>query len=261
MVKGYSEKQLINLTNRHKFEKLCRILCYPRDDFELCRRRLEELYKLGVRCIIPIGRARICGISILGKGCESIVIAGLMEMNGVIAIKIRRLDSSRRTMRGEATKLSIANRVGVGPKLIAFTDDFILMEYVNGIELPDFIRKVRDRNKLIRVLVDILEQTYKLDSVGLIHKELSRANRHILIRKYDLKPFILDFETASLTSKSSNLTQVISFLFIKPSTIRSKIYQLLGTVNADKLIEVLREYKRSRSRKDYTKLLKLLYLY
>lgn len=250
---------LINIADEKAPDRLCEIICYPSGNYEICRRRLNELYRMGVRHIVSIGRARIGRLNVLGKGCESIVVAGITEIDGIIAIKIRRLDSRRSTLSDEANRLIIANSIGVGPKLLSFSRDFILMEYIDGVKLVEFL-DIGDKSKLVRVLLDILKQCYKLDRIGLVHKELSRADRHILIRKSDLKPFILDFETASLTSRGSNLTQVISFLFIKPCTISTKISQILGTVDKTALIKLLKDYKKYRTRKIFEEILKLLHL-
>jgi putative serine/threonine protein kinase len=176
---------------------------------------------------------------------------------GQAALKIRRLDADRKEMQHEAEMLAKANSVGIGPRLIATERDFLLMEFIEGTLLPVWIASVKGRGtgKRIRaVLRDILEQCYRLDHAGLDHGELSRAPKHIIMATVD-KPHIVDFETASTMRRTSNVTSISQYLFMK-SQLAGILRRKLGNVDQELLVAVLRSYKHEPTRQSFEALLK-----
>jgi putative serine/threonine protein kinase len=95
--------------------------------------------------------------------------------------------------------------------------------------------------------LDVLEQCWRLDAVGLDHGELSKAPRHLLMNKLG-KPFIVDFETASIQRKVANVTSVCQYLFVGNGIVPRLIWEVLGEKNRDQIVEVLRNYKKERNR-------------
>ena len=68
-------------------------------------------------------------------------------------------------------------------------------------------------------------------------------------------PFIVDFETASLNRKSSNVTSICQFLFIG-SLVAKQIAEKLGGKDEKAIIEALRRYKTDRTRGNFEAILK-----
>jgi putative serine/threonine protein kinase len=172
------------------------------------------------------------------------------------ALKIRRVDANRVGMRHEAEMLKIANSVEVGPRLISVSENFLLMEFVEGTLLPKWIENSRGRgttNRIRQVLLDVLEQCWLLDKAGLDHGELSRAPKHIIISR-DNKAHILDFETASVQRRVSNVTSVCQYLFIGSQTAKN-IQRKLGKINKETLVTALKNYKQNHTRQNFNKIL------
>jgi len=238
-------------------EKFARVICYPTYYPKEIEKRLCEMRQLGIQALCFTGDKKIGSVSVLGKGCVGIVVSAYLETRKA-ALKIRRTDADRETMKHEAEMLQIANSVNVGPRLIGFTENLLLMEFIEGsffLEWVERVKRERDAAKRIRrVLRDILEQCRRLDEAGLDHGELSRATRHIIIDCGD-NPWILDFETASTTRRMSNVTSICQFFFLKEKT--AKLISGAAKLNdRDKLIFLLRSYKRSRTRKNFNEILK-----
>ena len=93
--------------------------------------------------------------------------------------------------------LKKANAAGVDHKFIAVSNNFLLSQLVDSDLLADWLETHNDKTLVRKVLVDILEQCWRLDETGLDHGELSKAPKHLLVDKAD-KPFIVDFVTASV---------------------------------------------------------------
>jgi len=246
--------------NRLREENYANVLCYPRYNAKEVAKRIKELKGLGVKALEFVGEKKVFNLSVLGKGCVGIVVVARMDKTKV-ALKIRRVDADRAGMQHEADMLKIANRVGVGPRLIDISENFLLMEFIEGTLLPEWIEKLKGkgtRNRIRQVLRDVLEQCWQLDETGLDHGELSRAPKHIIIGR-DSKAYTVDFETASIQRRVSNVTSVCQFLFIGSQTAKT-IQSKLGKIDQEKLRTNLKNYKQNRTRKDFNRILNLFKL-
>jgi len=242
--------------NRLSEEKYARIICYPAYEPGELTKRLYEMRRLGIEAIRFVGDKKIGDVPVLGKGYVGIVVLACTE-KGKAALKIRRTDADRETMKHEAEMLQIANSVNVGPRLLGFTQDLLLMELIDGLLLPVWIEKIRrERNaakRIRRVLRDVLEQCRKLDEAGLDHGELSKASKHIMVDHED-KSWILDFETASTMRRASNVTSICQFLFLKGKTAEL-ISEVVGQTPQNMLLLHLKNYKRRPTQKNFKKIL------
>lgn len=228
-----------------------KIICYPRLDAEELRCRLKELRDLKVSGIEFSGRMRIFGLNVLGKGHASIVVVAHANQRRC-ALKIRRTDADRPDMSHEAELLRAANAIGVGPKLYNSSKNFILMELIEGIYLPEWIVNIRgEERELRRVLRSILEDCWRLDKAGIDHGELSRASRHIIVERGT--PRIIDFESASIRRRTTNVTSICQFLFLSSKV--SKSLSGLMRVGRERLIEALRAYKTRPTRERLERIL------
>jgi putative serine/threonine protein kinase len=233
-------------------EDYAALICYPKPTKVEFKKRLKELRKLGIKALELSGEKEVFNMSVLGKGCVGIVTIARMNHERV-ALKIRRVDADRMGMLREAEMLRKANSIGVGPKLLAASKNFLLMQFVDGKLLPEWLDKCKKKASLKRVLREILEQCWRLDKAGLDHGELSHAPKHIIVDG-KANPFIVDFETASLNRKPSNVTSICQFLFIS-GLIAKKVYGKIGKRNKTAIIEALRHYKTERTRENFEKVL------
>jgi putative serine/threonine protein kinase len=219
------------------------VLCYPWQSRSELRKRLKELRGLGIRALQFSGEKQISGVPILGKGCVGVVTlayAGSERM----ALKIRRVDADRTTMRHEADMLVKANSVNVGPKLCKSSRNFLLTEFVDGRLLPEWLRKRRGKKMTRKLLYGLIFQCRRLDQISLDHGELSHAPKHVIVNRNNM-PVIVDFETASLNRRPSNLTSMCQYLFVSGS-VAERIARLLGNTNKEKVVDALRGYKKMR---------------
>jgi putative serine/threonine protein kinase len=146
--------------------------------------------------------------------------------------------------------LSKANSVGVSPKLVASSKNFLLMQRIDGDLLPNWLKTNREKATVRQVLKEVLEQCFRLDEVGLDHGELSKAPKHLLVDKTQ-KPFIVDFETASVERRVANVTAVCQYLFAGNSSASKILAEIFGEKNRLELIDVLKAYKKNRTRTNF----------
>jgi len=236
-------------------EPYASILCYPRTTATEMQNRISELRALDIEALEFAGKASAFNVPVLGKGYVGIVVVAHVRGER-FALKMRRVDADRVNLKHEAKMLQRANAVGVGSRFVAVSDNFLLSQLVDGDLLGDWLEKNKTSESVRRVLVDILEQCWRLDEAGLDHGELSKAPKHLLVDKSD-KPFIVDFETASTQRNASNVTSVCQFLFQGNSATAKVIAETLGERNRTNVIDALKKYKKNRKRENFEEILRV----
>ena len=235
------------------------IIGYPKATKKQIKTRIIELKKLGIQNVSFQGQTKIGSLNILGKGYVGVVILARIK-NKLVAVKIRRTDASRINMAKEAKFLKIANKAGVGPLLIAMSRNFIIMEYLDGKKIGEWVNELKSKRdiKLLKsVMQKILEDCYSLDVIGLDHGELSTISKHVVIGKS--KTTIIDYESASTQRRVSNVTSATQAICIGSgiSKIVRKIYRM---PSKNKIIKILRSYKQEQNRQNFEKILEVLKL-
>jgi len=217
------------------------LICYPRYDADEAERRLRELRQLGVDAIELRGRHLVCGLPTLGKGHVGIVV-GAKGAEGLMALKIRRVDADRSSLEEEASHQRMANTVDVGPKLVRASANFILMELIEGNYLTEWIESLEPSEvpRLNKVLTDLLCDARRLDFIELDHGELSNARRHVIVAG-DV-PCIIDFESASTHRKVSNVTSIVHYLYFN-RLVRGTIERLMTLPQPNPILKALRKHK------------------
>jgi putative serine/threonine protein kinase len=238
-------------TENLKMEPYASVLCYPRASEAELESRLEELREHGVTAVEFSGDASAFNVPVLGKGFVGIVVTAHLSRQRA-ALKIRRVDADRPGLQHEAQMLAKANSMQVGPKLIGVSRNFLLMQLIDGDLLPNWLDTHKEKEHVRGVLNEVLEQCWRLDSIGLDHGELSKAPKHIIIDKQH-KLFIVDFETASVDRKPANVTSVCQFLFTSCGAVAKKVAEVLGEINREETIDALRLYKNERTRKNFNR--------
>jgi putative serine/threonine protein kinase len=233
-------------------EPYASIICYPKSSKAELKKRTKELQKLNIDTIEFSGEKQAFNTFVLGKGCVGIVTIAYRNKEK-IALKIRRIDADRSKMQQEAKMLKKANSVDVGPRLLDVSRNFLLMQFIDGDLLPKWLENRKEKALIRKVLREILGQCWRLDKTGLDHGELSHAPKHIIVSKRD-EPFIVDFETASVNRKPSNVTSICQYLFIS-GAVSKLVAEKLGKRSEKAIVETLRLYKTSRNRENFEKVL------
>ncbi len=243
------ETPLMVLTENLKEEPYASVLCYPKASEAEVQKRLMELQEHCVKAVEFAGKASAFNVPVLGKGFVGIVVTAHLDGQKV-ALKIRRVDADRLGLQHEAQMLAKANTVQVGPRFRGVSKNFLLMQLVDGAMLPDWLEAHKGKEHVRGVLNDVLEQCWRLDNAGLDHGELSKAPKHIIVDK-QRKPWIVDFETASVNRKTANVTSVCQFLFTSGGAVARAVAEVLGERKREEIIYALRLYKKDRTRENF----------
>jgi putative serine/threonine protein kinase len=236
-----------------------KILGYPKPTTRQVNSRILELEKLKIKSISFTGPTTIGKLGILGKGYVGVVVLA-KRGNKKVALKIRRLDSQRSEMRSEAKLLKLVNTASVGPKFYDSSKNFVVMEYLEGEKIGNWIDSLKgagSTKKLKNVIKAVLEDCFRLDQIGFDHGELSSISKHVIVG--NKKSSLIDFESSSTKRRVSNVTSITQAIFIG-SGIAKKVQRIYRVSSKEKIIRVLRIYKKEQSRDSFENLLKILKL-
>lgn len=240
-------------------EPYSKILGYPKASSRQLQSRISELEKFKIKSISFTGQTTIGSLQILGKGYVGVVVLA-KKRNNLVALKIRRLDSQRSEMQSEAKLLKLANTVNVGPKLYDVSKNFLVMEYLEGDKIGNWIQSLKgsgSSKKLKLIVRIILEDCYRLDQMGFDHGELSSISKHVIVGK--LRTTLIDFESSSVNRRASNVTSITQAIFIG-SGIAKKVQRIYKIPPKEKIINVLRAYKQEQTRRSFDNIVKTLKL-
>lgn len=227
--------------------RLIPVISYPH--FSECeyKDRIIEMESLGITSINLGGKTIVNGTHIAGKGCVGIVVKAKAGSK-ICALKIRRTDADRKTMDNEARFHKMANSACIGPNLEGHTKNLIAMEFVTGQSIIDWVvGNKATKSKMCTLAAAILEQCFSLDVAGLDHGELSRLTRHVIVSD---RPYIIDFESASITRKTCNVTAAAQSILLY-GIVANKVKKILGNTDREKVIEALRTYKHFHTRANF----------
>jgi putative serine/threonine protein kinase len=226
-----------NLLVSENREKLKFLITYPLFDHNTFESRMRELLSLDICSIFSFGKVQLHNIFILGKGSVGLVTL-VKNRRKFFVLKIRRTDANRINMYDEVVYQSLANSIGIGPFLVNYSENFILMEFV----------------RILKCTISILEQCFLLDCLKLDHGQLNRTDRHIIISK-EGNPTILDFETSSTRRRPSNVTSISQGIFLHGPIFS----RLKGTIDNDRShsIRCIKDYKMDMRREKFEKILSL----
>lgn len=235
--------------------RLSTIISYPHFTEREYSNRLKEIYSLGINFIFCVGRTKIGSMEIAGKGCVSLVVKAEIK-NTICALKIRRTDASRKTMDREVNLHRIANSAGVGPSILDYSENFVIMEYIDGLSIINWINHQNINPEQVRNVVNsIMEQCYKLDKAHLDHGELCRLDHHVIVSQSDTTN-IIDFESSSTKRKICNVTAAAQSLFLS-GLVSKRVNEIFHLPEREKIIRALRIYKQDQSRNNFDNIMSI----
>ena len=163
----------------------------------------------------------------LSKGKRGIVC--LREWDGrTIAVKTKNpLSTAPARIDIEAQFLNKVNKHGIGPTFYFFADGELGMEYIKGELFEEFLPR-HPKQDIRAVLMDLIDQLFQLDQLGITKEEMHHPTKHIIVRSG--KPVLIDFERCRFTEKPKNVTQLVQYLTSSrlSAQLREKGFSLTG---------------------------------
>lgn len=238
-----------------------KVLCYPSRACTCVEERLKALLNNGFIYLLETGK-NILGIRVLGRGYSAITVVAYHAKHGIGALKILRTDSRRNNLVHEAEMLKNAQPSGLPPNLYLYEDFYVFYELLPPHTCKPYTRVLEELlfrgslESLRNLLRNTLIPLYVLDSLKVDHTEINRPHGHVFYCDGNVK--ILDWESARIAEKPTNLTSFISYLLYRFKYAENLEKSLGYRVN--NVLKALKEYKIAYSKEAFNELLCSLFL-
>ncbi|MBN1175362.1 hypothetical protein JXA48_01840 [Candidatus Woesearchaeota archaeon] len=181
-------------------------------------------------------------VSVLSFGKRGIVLKA--KKNDLdVAIKLCRPESkARNAILMEAKYLGEVNKLGVGPKIIEFSEHFVVMEYIEGLRIDEWLLN-STKEETLGMLSVLFHQLFSLDKAGINKSEMTNPYKHIIVKK-DLIPVMIDFERARFNPKPQNITQFAQYL--TGGNILPILQEKNILLDVDKFKNIIQSYSKNK---------------
>lgn len=214
----------------------------------------EELYCYKLRWnpgLVEVKEEGVSSLSYCSRGKRGLVFEGLYNEDKV-AVKLEKYDSEvSGTIENECKWLKECNKRGIGPNLFFKTDNALVIKFIEGDSITDFLEDCTDSDFIIDVLVDVFYQCRSLDMMSVDKEEMHRPVDHIIVEEETGDPFLIDFERMSKVKDPQNVTQFVQFV----CNISSELEEKDVSVDVDRLRKLAREYKISYDENVFEKII------
>jgi len=213
---------------------------------------------------------RILNYEVLGKGYSSITVLGYNKYYGLGVLKIRRIDSRRKSLEHEGMILDYLDKTLITPNIYQWSKDFIFMEYIDPckcLSIERYITSLIEKkdNYSIKtakhVLRRILIRLYLIDKLGIDHGELNRPYDHLYVCRDNTTDTmyvkIIDWESSRFSLSPKNVTSFTSFILYR-YPLRNVLFEYINEEFLEKIRRVLRVYRKTYSIQELIRLIKLL---
>ena len=191
-----------------------------------------------------ISRLGLTEIHYLAKGKRGYIHTGIFKKKKV-AIKTKNPSSSVDTaIVREAQSLKKVNKLGIGPKLITSTKDYVMYMFIEGDIIIERFPGLK-KEETMKMIKDLLTQMKVLDDNNLQKEEMHHPWKHIILTKTN-KPILIDFERLRYSQKPQNITQFCQFISSK--RVISILEKKKIKVDDKKILSIAKEYSKNRDK-------------
>ncbi len=201
-----------SLTNKAKVEELLVNNLFKWQQLSTTHIFFEDLYVYKItktELLQTLEAKKIHDTHYFAHGKRGVIYTGMLGRTKV-AIKTKKTESmATDSIENEAIMLKNANKKGIGPRLLLASKDYVVYEFIEGVLLRDWL-PTATRGQKKKVLLEVLQQCFVLDTMHITKEEMHHPYKHIIITKK--KPVMIDFERARKTLKPQNVTQFCEVL-------------------------------------------------
>lgn len=178
----------------------------------------------------------------IGRGFSSYVALVTDSRGLMAALKIRRARSKRDSLYIEGYLLELLSNSGVTPRVFGYDGDYVLMEYIWGIDLGEVVDLYMlgyiSEEYVREALASALRALYILDKLGVDHLEVGNPAKHVIYRNsIPAMARIIDFESSHPSPSPSNIPRFVGGFLVR------RFWRLLN-IGPHDLWSMMRRYKK-----------------
>jgi putative serine/threonine protein kinase len=174
---------------------------------------------------------------VIGKGKRG-VVRGCTFDGKKCAVKVPNVKSDAICrISNESYWLKRLNEYGIGPEFVYADSDVLVMEFLDGIHLVDYLKVEKDDEKIRKVFKKILKECRIMDKLKVNKLEMHRITKNAIVVGTNV--VLIDFERCKRVLVPKNVTQFFQFLIKR------------GFVSSSKVLKDLRKYKEDTSEMNF----------
>ena len=206
--------------------------------YEISYNEIYKEYKEILDDIIK--KYNLKNIEYLAKGKRGIIFKAKYN-NKYISIKIKKKESEALgNIENEIKFLKLLNKYNIGPKILFSGNLFLCYEFVKGDRILDYFKN-SSKEEIKEILINVINQCLKLDSLSINKFEMHNPFKHILIGK---KITMIDFERCRYSENVKNVTQFLQFIIKNQDLLLNKGLNF----NKEKLMKIAKEYSNNNDK-------------
>jgi len=241
-----------SLTNKNKVDELIKNKLFEFKEIKQKQIFHETLYIYKIvrnKLREELEKKRCSQIIRYAHGKRGVVYKALFKGNDV-AIKVEKKGS--KYIKNEVIWLKKLNKHDIGPKFIFSSPSYVMMEFIEGDKIFDFMRK-NDKTAIKKMLKKVFDQCFIMDKLKVNKLEMHHPHKHIIVKK-DTTPVLIDFERGTKNDSPKNVTQFVQF--ITSTNFQFSIVNKNFWMNPEKLRRFAAMYKNNMNEKNLDKIIK-----
>ncbi len=143
----------------------------------------------------------------------------------------------------EAKMLEKLNEYRIGPELIECGKEYIIMEFIDGENIEDFVRD-HSKEKIRKVITEVFDKLYVLDKIKINKEEMHRPYKHIIVGE---RVVLIDFERARTKQNTHNVTQFCNYL---SRSIRDELEKKGFDIKTKEIDIAAANYSKNKTKKN-----------
>jgi len=242
-----------SLTNKAKVDEIIQKNLFDKKVLNTTRLFFETLYVYLLKkneFSNAIDLLGVKNVKYFAQGKRKVVYCGIYKKKKVAAKAVLQGKKST-SIDLEIVFLSKLNKHKIGPKLIYYSKDFLIEEFIDGIFIKEYVKSA-SKSQLIWLLKEVLRQCFVMDCLGINKDEMHHPIKHVIIS--GKKVVMIDFERARYTQDPKNVSQFCQYIINSiPSLCQKGI-----VLNSAEIIFHIKEYKSCICKKHFSAITSLL---
>ena len=247
------------LTKKHKVDKIIEEHCFIAEELDRQKLFFETIFLYKIiksRFLKDAEKHGLKQVIYFTKGKRGWIYKANYKGKQVCIKRKIPQSAALKTIENEARYLKLLNRYGIGPRFYFKTKNYLVIEFVDGKPIEEFIKSTDDAELIKKVLFTVFKKCRKMDQLKINKEEMHHPRKHIIVELRKKKPIVtlIDFDRAHKTQKPKNVTQFCQYL------ISTKMIGLLEEkgifIDKGVMLHKAREYKHNPTKKNFEQILK-----
>jgi len=244
-----------SLTNKDKIHEFISSNLLDFEELDKLHISFEDLYVYRIwksDLLKELEFKKVSEIHYSGKGQRGFIYRGRYKGKTIVIKSENPNSTANAKLENEVNWLKKLNKKKIGPKLIFYGKDYVVMDFIKGPFIREYIERENKKTEIKKILLEVFDQMKIMDEMNVDKEEMHHPFKHVIINNG--KPVLLDFERCKYVQEPRNVTQFCQYINSLSTLLNEKKF----SINKNEIINMARKYKKTYSKKDFEEIKKLI---